>query len=413
MNCSYSCDDQPLSIEPYADISGPGVIASFTGTAYMVILFLLIYYIFIFDPKVDPFRVLDDNISKSYYVNPVDDTVLRNIRSYVRALVPSRWASHCGRLKSGKLEATFNKCVLVLADMQIVTGLAILISGFSSINCRLSSYHWQIIVYLAWLSSLTHLSTLTFLRSYFNNHPAECYSRLVLMLALITLLCAAAIPTASFHFNGEDASNFRPSYFAICFYKSKMNTGTVAFQSMITFLFLSIYNYTIRIAKLSERVMTKSHRIVVYFNERFNNQVELWKPLEPHHTALEALKEHVARPLLIALIGVIIIQLSLFSSVLAEIYWLVIALAWGSLSLFGIRSYGPTTERAFTFGQVLPLVMLAAPLFSIFENLIKNFYPCESSWLALLPWAYIHAYLQDLQVMVSRPVPSFSFSLLS
>lgn len=215
--------------------------------------------------------------------------------------------------------------MLVLADMQIITGLAILISGFSSIKCRMSSYHWQIIVYLASLSSMTHLSTLTFLRNYLYNHRAEYISRLVLMLALIALLCVAVIPTAFFDFHGDSLLDFKPSYFAICFYQREMDTSTLAFQSMISFLFLSVYGYAIRIAKMSHWVMTRSHRTTAYINQRFNRQVELWKPLESSLTARGVLIELVARPLFIALLGVITVQLSLFGSLLAEVGYVL----WG------------------------------------------------------------------------------------
>jgi hypothetical protein len=73
-----------------------------------------------------------------------------------------------------------------------VTGIAILASGFSQVKCGLSTFHWQIVVYLAWFSSSTHL---TFLRRYTVKNRGFRALRILLMLALVTMLAVALIPT--------------------------------------------------------------------------------------------------------------------------------------------------------------------------------------------------------------------------
>jgi len=55
----------------------------------------------------------------------------------------------------------------MFSDPQLVTGIGILVSGYTQITCSLSTYYWQVIVYLAWFSSLTYLTTLTALRAFF------------------------------------------------------------------------------------------------------------------------------------------------------------------------------------------------------------------------------------------------------
>jgi hypothetical protein len=82
-----------------------------------------------------------------------------------------------------------------MSDAQIVTGLSILIGGFSQINCGLSIFHWHMVVRLAWFSSVTHLTTLTFLRRYIQDNGAIRILRLVLMLVLMLMLAVALIPT--------------------------------------------------------------------------------------------------------------------------------------------------------------------------------------------------------------------------
>lgn len=89
------------------------------------------------------------------------------------------------------------KSVLLLSDTQLVTGLAILIAGFSQLSCGISTYHWQIIVYIAWFSSFTFLSAVVFLDNFFHSNKSLRLIRIFLMFALGGLQIAALLPTGS------------------------------------------------------------------------------------------------------------------------------------------------------------------------------------------------------------------------
>lgn len=80
------------------------------------------------------------------------------------------------------------QCTLAIGDLQILTGLSILISGYIQLSKDLSAYHWMVIVDLAWFSSLTHLACLTLLRNFFFNHPLQRMARLSFMGVLAILL---------------------------------------------------------------------------------------------------------------------------------------------------------------------------------------------------------------------------------
>lgn len=84
-----------------------------------------------------------------------------------------------------------------MSDQQLVTGLAILVSGYSQLHCGVSSYHWQAISTLAWFSSITHISTLRFLAKHMHRNKYVWYARLFLMAILAILLAVAMIPTGS------------------------------------------------------------------------------------------------------------------------------------------------------------------------------------------------------------------------
>ena len=86
--------------------------------------------------------------------------------------------------------------VLALSDQQLVTGLAVLIAGYTD-RCHRSFYHFQIIAVLGWFSSTTHLSTLAVLRAYLIDHPRVRDWRVTAMLAIFCLLVVSQTGTFS------------------------------------------------------------------------------------------------------------------------------------------------------------------------------------------------------------------------
>jgi hypothetical protein len=92
---------------------------------------------------------------------------------------------------------------------------------------------------------------MTFLRAYFKKNPAKFYWRATLMCVMVAMLCLAVIPLGHFDFPAQDPIPVvKPSYYAICFYKTGMSFNTGGFQSMIQYIVLSIYGITIRLAKM-------------------------------------------------------------------------------------------------------------------------------------------------------------------
>ena len=156
----------------------------------------------------------------------------------------------------------------MFSDQQLVTGIAILISGYAQLYCGLSSFHWQMIVYLAWFSSLTHLTTLTVLRQYFRDNPASRLWRAILMLVMVTMLGIALLPTG-------DASWFRASGYtevgrlpALCYFKrlvarspeERFEFDTYQTVSMLISVMVLFSGYLTRLIKLSNTATAFSKR---------------------------------------------------------------------------------------------------------------------------------------------------------
>ena len=162
-------------------------------------------------------------------------------------------------------EETIRKAVLMFSDQQLVTGLAILGSALAQLNRGISSYHWQIIVYLAWFSSFTHLSLLTVLRAYFHEHAGIRNWRLALMTATIALLTAVLIPTGVSRWQYSSLLGVP----AICyFYKLKTKNafnfefGSTEAISMLVSIFILIFSSLTRAIKLSTAASALSKRFV-------------------------------------------------------------------------------------------------------------------------------------------------------
>lgn len=212
----------------------------------------------------------------------------------------------------------------MFADIQIITGVAILVSGYSSLRCGFSTYHWQLVVDLAWFSSVTHLSTLTFLRHYLHNRPKEKQWRVIAMLVLLVLLCVAIGPTAHFAWLHEtDAEKLgllkvHPSSQAICVYKLGVDTSSPAFESMSVTITLLVYGFAIRIAKLSPRVGNRLRILGARLKKRSIEMRAHWEPNVEGWNA-NVWKSVVVEPLCIAAFQVLHVQLDLFCSVFAEV----------------------------------------------------------------------------------------------
>lgn len=145
----------------------PQVILAFVISAYVVLLWTIVAYCFGLLPPT--------------LLRPMDRLCLfANSRR-----VDSEWST------------TLQKGTLVFSDQQIIMGISILIAGYASLNSDLSAYHWQIITYLAWMSSNVHLTTLTLLRDLLYENPVLLRWRIIGMSVLLLLLIVSLVPTST------------------------------------------------------------------------------------------------------------------------------------------------------------------------------------------------------------------------
>ncbi|KAG8534405.1 uncharacterized protein KY384_001250 [Bacidia gigantensis] len=172
------------------------------------------------------------------------------------------------------------------SDQQIITGIAILVAGFAK-RSNIMVYDWQLVTYLAWMSSGTHLITLSVLRIYLREYPQLRMWRICGMLMLFVMLFVAIMPTGSNNWYeivyfeqpvlenvSECTSTFIP---AKCFWNSKF-WNAWRWEGALSYALL-ISNYVIRAGALFE-----------LNGQRF----ERWRPQVRIRAALDATVKDLA-----------------------------------------------------------------------------------------------------------------------
>lgn len=121
-NCSWDLD--PQDIVPNGDISGPGVLVGFLGPAYFVVLVIVVYYLLVFNPDLNPFqshpKQREGQAETAWRPNPIDKQFLSILRS--RILRFNQWQPTRDKIKL-RLEEKLKKVSLmysyVLPEQQV------------------------------------------------------------------------------------------------------------------------------------------------------------------------------------------------------------------------------------------------------------------------------------------------------
>lgn len=301
-----------------------------------------------------------------------------------------------------------------MSDLQVVTGLAILISGFVQLRSGLSTYYWIILVHLAWFSCITHLSCLTLLRNHLYNNGMERGWRLVAMAALAILELIGLGPTGNYQWafcsNCQHLSNLfslpkgsdvddrnatpAPNDYAICF-MSITPTTNGAFPSMVVSIMLILFGFGTRVTKLykplSVGVFGRLRACLSRGCRRLLRHVYIYSSSGPNKK--KTLRwNFLYLPLLsIFLMGRLLLDqwCSLYLEVilsktsvqrvslinLKQVFWLIVSFTWGIIhvnhiirqpEVFGIPV--PDDTYDWSFGQVVSVLLLIAPAVSILES---------------------------------------------
>jgi len=280
--------------------------------------------------------------------------------------------------------------IIGLSDQQLVTGLAILVVGFSE-HCSLSSRHFWVVFDLGWFSSVTHLASLPVLNYYLQDYPRWRDVRVALMLCNFGFLIAAAILTFGNYdpashdcpiqcsFNRFQTSDFPLSKIHI----TQMVFITLGFFWALIHLYAPDEIWRMRHSMIADRGFGTDLPYLRHYIETRQRHLSM---INSHIATKDIINDAVHfRYLRAKLINVISqfhrehegstaylvfrwILLMLWAPPSA-IVWLNLVSMWcmGAVRLVQDRRWSVAAENEWGFGQVLPLLLLVLPFFTVTE----------------------------------------------
>jgi hypothetical protein len=349
--CSRLVNDGAIA-SPDSDIAGIGVILAFLISAYMTFAAVLIAYL--------------TGMVESELLSVVDKRLFR---------IRSRIQHH------PRIQTALRKFVLSLSDQQIVTGIAIMAAGLRGLaKDTITTYHYQLVLYLAWLSSSVHLSAISLLTPYLSQYHGLRTWRLIGMLALLVMLLVGLVPTISDNWgtvnlkNLDDSSRgtIQPTGWGVpaaCFW-GRTYGGGVNNDAPLGYAILVI-SYVWKVGELFVSPQQLYHMVV-----RVPARVFMEKPLSAiarRYARKRQRRYLIIFRLLLMICLPLLAVLETLISFSAALWLSILGLIFGTLQIVIPRNQNLAStaaqEDSWGFGQLVPLILLIQPLGALTEDI--------------------------------------------
>jgi len=333
-----------------SDIAGIGVILAFLISAYMTFAAVLLAYI--------------TGMVENELLGMVDRRLFR---------IRSRIQHH------PRIQTALRKFVLSLSDQQIVTGIAIMAAGLRGLaKGNISTYHYQIVLYLAWLSSSVHLSAISLLTPYLSKYHGLRTWRLVGMLTLLIMLLIGLVPTLSDNWGTISASydpyrkGIQPTGWGVpaaCFWGRTYGDG-INNDAPLGYAIL-VVSYVWKVGELFVSPQRLYHLVV-----RLPVRTLMERPLCA--IARRYARRRQRRYLLVFRLYLMLCLpffavLETLISFSAALWLSILGLVFGTLQIVIPRNQNLAAtadlEEKWGFGQLVPLILLIQPLGALTEDL--------------------------------------------
>ena len=286
--------------------------------------------------------------------------------------------------------------ILVLSDLQLVTGLAVLIGALANPWC-VSGYELLVVTSLAWFSAMTHLATLDVLQEYFCQKTFLRDCRILAMVLNLFLLIAAILAIIWYdrtfaveplactdHGNWRSRSLYDGDLLYIL-------EGVVPSFVQVVFLLLAFADRILNLYGTSPTFGGHTTRLVrvycyLHMRHRFpgrdrtsaGRMVELEQALSRNEEHDQ--QEYIERRGRVSTSTVLNHYLQSFLSNIATLFFV---LSYGlSLVIVSRTSYAPKLEAGanrMDFGQIVPLILLALPPLAAAEVFLGKNPPLDIS----------------------------------
>lgn len=255
-----------------------------------------------------------------------------------------------------------------MCDLQILTGLGILLAGFISLPV-LKGAHWQIVCYIAWFATVTHLSGLSIMSKYLHGRSWERRSRVALMVILLIVLVVAMVPMAAITISEDDGGEdlvltwncnatcfFSPQFMAKNLHSvslglqwgdTRMLTQTAAqFGSAIVAIALMFFSFVVRLGRITPQLLSTTISKRASVSERIQNMLR--RMAHKHFTRVwqdVMWRELLVRPLLC---GFLLLRtwLLLWSSMFFEVC---VPRGWETMPRYTLVAYTCGRSSGFAF----------------------------------------------------------------
>lgn len=348
---------------PDSDISGLGVILAFTISAYITFALVL----------------------AAYLLGQVDESLLNTVDTkifHIRPFRPPR--TRDGKPTRLRVSLALRQAILSLSDQQIVTGIAILGAGFQGLRLGgIDSYHYQIVIYLAWMSSSVHLSALSILAPLLKDRPALKTWRLTGMLVLMIMLAIALIPTAGNDWGLITWKDMLPGNSgwgvpAICFWGTTYGDG-VNPDAVLGFVILFV-SYVWKVGGLFDGACWSYQRWIRYpvewgFEKLLTGTAKRYASsrTQSGKGGMGWLLNH---RLVVAVWVPYVAVFETLASFSTAIWISCLGLVFGTIQIAVPRHQNQpfleANENVWGFGQLVPLILLIQPFSVVWEHLIVS-----------------------------------------
>lgn len=321
-------------------------------------------------------------------LNPIDYIVLERLKSCWRlfrqslGLAPLRIGTKQARIRA------IQRFILTLRDQQLVTGIAILSTQYLK-RCTMSGWHQQLVICLAWFSSLTHMTTLTLLRDHLSKNKRLRLWRAIAMFCVMVMLFISMIMAWL-------SSNWEPAMPFQCLMTVKAEdqiTSAADVLGLVAVLLFLIFYYGDNFLGIfsNRRVTIIAWLRIIYWKRR---------KILPRDKALLLLQrlenysvQYKSQPSFTIKLKWIIIYFGFIRSEFArsflwEIIWM-LSLFTYSVAQVSLWRWNPSfvlgdnitfdgNEDEMGFGQIIALFLIALPFLGIFEAFGGQCLSCTS-----------------------------------
>ncbi len=260
------------------------------------------------------------------------------------------------------------KVMLNLSDQQLLTGLSLLVVGFAT-HCSISAYHFEIVGDLAWFSSNVHLASLSVLEKYLlREHGVRNWR-------VVSIMCMGILLIANNAMQGHWAWYESWSFDAQCLFDDVVGNwgGGPGYWAEINIALIVVF-YPMQILLLFEstsefidewlwmRPLKRMNKAVRTSNELVSSSRSTLLKLRYQCQRFIYTTARAVYRLVAALLG------SRTASFTLDLFWF----GYGIWTLTGDRVFAADrmdgSENLWTFGQIMPLLLLGSTIFVFKET---------------------------------------------